>query len=85
MYYDNRLVLHTSALRHPVSAEDAILAATEYVVKAELAEDRELRLGFDSAGRLLETVVVILSSGQQAVIHAMPARRTFLALLERKT
>ena len=67
-----------------MSAEDAILAATQYVVNAELAEDRELRLGFDSAGRLLEIVVVIFGSGQQVVIHAMPSRRKFFGLLERK-
>ena len=84
LYYDNDLGIHASALKHGVSAEDAILAATEYIVVAELAEHRELRLGFDSSGRLLETVVIVLGTGQRAVIHAMPARRKLLALLEGK-
>lgn len=74
--------IHASALKHGVSAGDAILAATQYLVFAELAEDRELRLGFDSSGRLLETVVIALNKGPQVVIHAMPARRKYLALLK---
>ncbi len=82
MYYDIELGIHSSALKHGISVDDAILAATQYVVIAELAEDRELRLGFDSSGRLLETVVVVLSKGPQVVIHAMPARRKFLKLLK---
>ena len=84
LYYDNDLGIHSSALKHGVSAEDAILAATEYILSADLAEHRELRLGFDSSGRLLETVVIVLGSGQKAVIHAMPARRQLLALLKGK-
>jgi hypothetical protein len=43
--------------------------------------DRELRLGFDTAGRLLETVVLVFESGQQLIIHAMPARKKYLDLL----
>lgn len=42
---------------------------------------RELRLGFDTRARLLETVVLIVSSGNELVIHAMPARRQFWDLL----
>lgn len=85
MYYDNELGIHTSALKHGISADDAILAATQYVVTVELAEDRELRLGFDSSGRLLETVVIVLNKGpQRVVIHAMPARRRFVELMKGK-
>jgi hypothetical protein len=40
-----------------------------------------LRLGFDTRGRLLETVVLVFSSGDEMVIHAMPARRRYLDLL----
>ncbi|GGF60548.1 hypothetical protein GCM10011366_30510 [Ornithinimicrobium tianjinense] len=42
---------------------------------------RELRLGFDTQARLLETVVLIFSSGEEMVIHAMPARRQYWDLL----
>lgn len=83
MYYDNQLGLHASALKHGVRPEDAVLAATEYIASAQLDEDRELRLGFDSKGRLLETVVLALVDGTRIVIHAMPARRKTRALLER--
>ena len=42
---------------------------------------RELRLGFDTQARLLETVVLIFRSGEEMVIHLMPARRQFWDLL----
>lgn len=35
----------------------------------------------DTQARLLETVVVIFESGDEMVIHAMPARRQFWELL----
>jgi len=42
---------------------------------------RELRLGFDTQARLLETVVLVFESGDEMVIHAMPARRQYWNLL----
>ena len=42
---------------------------------------RELRLGFDTQARLLETVVLIFDSGEELVIHAMPARKQYWELL----
>jgi hypothetical protein len=42
---------------------------------------RELRLGFDTRARLLETVVLVFESGDEMVIHAMPARKKYLDLL----
>ena len=42
---------------------------------------RELRLGFDTRGRLLETVVLVFESGHELIIHAMPARKQFWSLL----
>jgi hypothetical protein len=41
----------------------------------------KLRLGFDTTGCLLETVVLVFESGHQLVIHAMPARKKYLDLL----
>ena len=43
--------------------------------------ERELRLGFDTRARLLETVVLIFESGDEMVIHAMPARKKYLGLV----
>lgn len=42
---------------------------------------RELRLGFDTNARLLETVVLVIASGDEMVIHAMSARKRYLDLL----
>lgn len=77
--------VHPSALRHGVSAEDAIQAA-EWSLWIEPLDDdgppeRELRLGFDTNARLLKTVVLVLASGDEMVIHAIPARKQYLHLL----
>ena len=42
---------------------------------------RQLRLGFDTRGRLLETVVLVFDSGNELVMHAMKARPQMLDLL----
>ncbi|WP_136518625.1 toxin [Cellulomonas telluris] len=77
--------VHRSALKHGVAEEDAIQAA-EWSLWIEPLDDdgppfRELRLGFDTRARLLETVVLVLENGDELVIHAMPARRKYLDLL----
>jgi hypothetical protein len=77
--------VHRSALKHGVSPDDAIQAAGWSLWIEPLDEDghprRELRLGFDTGARLLETVVLILENGDEMVIHAMPARKKYLNLL----
>ena len=77
--------VHPAALRHAVAAEEAIRAAEWSQWIEPLEEDdwphRELRLGFDTHGRLLETVVLIFESGEKMVIHAMPARKQYWTLL----
>jgi len=76
---------HRSALKHGVSPEDAIQAAEWSLWIEPLDEDglphRELRLGFDTGARLLETVVLVPEKGEEMVIHAMPARKKYLDLL----
>ena len=77
--------VHRSALKHGVTQDDAVQAA-EWSLWIEPLDDdgpphRELRLGFDSRARLLETVVLVLENGDELVIHAMPARRKYVALL----
>ncbi|WP_409349975.1 toxin [Rathayibacter soli] len=76
--------VHDAALRHGVLSADAIQAATWAIWIADLDEDgpaRQLRLGFDTQGRLLETVVLVFDSGNELVIHAMKARSQMLDLL----
>ena len=77
--------VHRSALKHGVVPEDAVQAADLPLWVEPLEEDewphRELRLGFDTRARLLETVVLVFRSGEEMVIHAMPTRRQFWDLL----
>lgn len=59
-------------------------SARKHGVASPLDDDspaRELRLGFDSVGRLLEVVVLRFDSGNELIIHAMPARKRYLELL----
>lgn len=77
--------VHASALKHGVSSEDAIQAADWPQWIEPLTEDdwphRQLRLGFDTKARLLETVVLVFESDELMVIHAMPARKHYWDLL----
>jgi hypothetical protein len=77
--------VHRSALKHGVLPEDAVQAADLSLWIEPLEEEewphRELRLGFDRQARLLETVVLIFRSGEEMIIHAMPARRQYWDLL----
>lgn len=76
--------VHDAALKHGIQPTDAIQAATWAIWIDELDEDspaRELRLGFDTQGRLLETVVLVFDSGNELIIHAMKARPQMLDLL----
>lgn len=43
---------------------------------------RELRIGFDTKGRVLEVVVLTFDSGNELIIHAMKAREQYLVLLK---
>ncbi len=77
--------VHDGALKHGVLPEDAVQAAAwpQWVEPLDELEwpHRELRLGFDTRARLLETVVLIFASGEEMVIHAMPARKQYWDLL----
>jgi len=77
--------VHNSALKHGVKPEDAIQTADWPQWIEPLADDdwphRELPLGFDTRARLLETIVLIFKSGEQLIIHAMPARKQYWNLL----
>ena len=77
--------VHPAARKHGISAADAVQAAEWPLWIEPLDHDepptRELRLGFDTTARLLETVVLVFDSGDEMVIHAMPARKKYLDLL----
>ncbi|MCX7522070.1 toxin [Microbacterium sp. STN6] len=76
--------VHGAALKHGVLPEDAVQASSWPLWIEDLDEDspsRQLRLGFDTQGRLLETVVLVFDSGNELVIHAMKARPQMLELL----
>lgn len=66
--------VHQSALKHGVSSEDAVQAADWSQWIEPLGDDdwphRELRLGFDTHARLLETVVLIFEGGEELLVHA---------------
>jgi hexokinase len=76
--------VHGSALKHGIEPEDSIQAAVFPVWIADLDDNspqRQLRLGFDTGGRLLEVVVLTFDNGGQLVIHAMKARAHLVALI----
>lgn len=76
--------VHPSARKYGIEPEDAIHAATWATWIEDLDDDspaRQLRLGFDTRGRMLETVVLVFDSGNELVIHAMKARPAMLDLL----
>ena len=72
--------VHRSARKHGLGEADIRQAAEHYLVAYLLDEDWPPRLGFDTAGRLLETVVLLLDD-DELVIHAMKARPPYLDLL----
>ena len=76
--------VHAAALKHGIAAEDSIQAASWPMWLEDLDDDspaRQLRLGFDTQGRLLEVVVLTFDSGNELIIHAMKARPQMLDLL----
>ncbi|MFT4217035.1 MAG: hypothetical protein QM619_07605 [Micropruina sp.] len=76
--------VHSSALKHGVPTDDVVQAAMWPLWVEPLDDDeprRESRLGFNTHARLLETIVLIFESGDELVIHAMPARRQYWELL----
>lgn len=76
--------IHDTALKHGIAPDDIRQAVSWPLWVEDLDDDspaRQLRLGFDTQGRLLETVVLIFDSGNELVIHAMKARPQMLDLL----
>lgn len=77
--------IHRSARRHGVS-EAAIRHATDHpLVVIDLEPDgdppKELAIGPDQAGNMLEVIVLVLAEERLLAIHAMPLRPSFFDLL----
>ena len=86
MYYSNpRVELHRSARRHGIRDDDIRHAADHPVVVVDVDPDADpaklLLIGPDTAGNLLEVVMLILTGDQLLAIHAMPLRRGYYDLL----
>jgi hypothetical protein len=78
------MIVRASALKHQINESDTKQAASEPLFIAPLDEanpQRELRLGFDTLGRLLEVVVLIWDDGTEEAIHSMKVRKQYLGLL----
>lgn len=75
--------IHDSARKHGAADAD-ILHAIDHALAFEDAgedPDRWLLIGPDTAGNLLEVVVMIANEGNQIVIHAMPMRDKYRRLV----
>ena len=80
-----RVEFHRSAFKHGFDT-NTILHTLEHaltIIELEPAADppRILAIGADPAGTLLEIVWLELDGGAEIVIHAMPLRPAFHALL----
>ena len=77
-------VLQRSAPKHGHRVDDIIVAVRGALIDIPESEDppKRLILGFDSRGRLLEIVALVLESGDYLVIHAMKCRSKYYRLLE---
>jgi hypothetical protein len=67
------------------TAEDGTHAVKRWGYVADLDEESshcELRLGFNTAGRVLELVVLRFDSGAGLLIHAMKARPQYIDLIK---
>jgi hypothetical protein len=79
--------IHRSARRHGVTDADIRHATGHPLVVIDLDPDsdppKELAIGPDQAGNLLEVIILVLADDRLLAIHAMPLRSTFHDLLPR--
>jgi hypothetical protein len=82
-YYNKRVEIHASARKHGVADQDTLHAIDHALALEDAGEDpdRWLLIGPDTAGNLLEVVIMITAEGTQLVIHAMPMRDQYRRLL----
>ena len=77
--------IHEAARRHGISDTDMLHAIEHSLAVEDLGEDpdRWLVIGPDTAGNLLELVVLVTSEGDETIIHCMPLRPVYRRLLDR--
>jgi hypothetical protein len=75
--------VHESARKHGVAGPDTLHAIDHALTLEDAGEDpdRWLLIGPDTAGNLLEVVVMITAEGTQIAIHSMPMRDQYGKLL----
>lgn len=80
-----RMNVRVSALKHGINEDDALEAASWPVLTFALDDhdnpQRVMRLGFDTKGRLLESVILSWDDGTEELIHCMKARPQYANLL----
>lgn len=78
-----------SAHKHGINDLDVMAAVEKALLRIALDDSspqRQLILGFDTAARLLEIVVLTFDDGREAVaVHAMSARKQYRALLRERS
>ncbi len=79
--------IHRSARRHGVTDDDTRHAADHPLVVVDLEPEADppklLLLGPDRAGNVLEVIILLLADDRSLAVHAMPVRKTYIALLPR--
>jgi hypothetical protein len=78
------MIVRRSALKHGITELDGTTAASRSLADAPLDDEnprRYLRIGFDTHGRLLETVVLVWDDGTEELVHAMKCRPHYVGLL----
>lgn len=78
------MIVAPSARKHGISDEDAKSAAQSVLAGGPLDDEnpqRELRIGLDTSGRLLEIVVLLWDDGEVEIIHAIEARADYQRLV----
>ncbi len=78
------MIIRKSALKHGINEDDCRNAAAWAALTVSLDNEnpgRQLRLGFDSSGRLLELIVLVWDDGTEELIHSMRARPQYVRLL----
>lgn len=77
--------IHPSAGKHGVPHDDLVHAVDHELVSVDLEPDadppRILVIGRDTAGNLIEVIVLVLEHDRLIAIHAMRLRRQFYELL----
>jgi len=81
-----KIEFNPSAFKHGVTETDIRFAIDKFLYEDPLEDyyNKYLLLGFDTKGTLLEVMYNYIDADTINVFHAMPCRRNFYYLLERK-